>query len=427
MNVIHIATTESGGAGSAVLRLHNSLIKLNYQSHILVLNNATKNINITDVSSNTVYILALKIFRKIKHELNKKLNFKIIKKYNYFNYSEKNNYFPNHYLTKNLPFKPDVIIVHFVTHFVNVKNIYELSKILNCKVIFNMVDMAILTGGCHFAWDCRGYLSLCENCPAISSKIELNNSHDSILYKQKYLNLIIPELVATSESTYTQALKSSLFKAFKIHKSLLPIDGNLFKPGDKITARNHFNLPINKIIIFAGSQNLDEERKGFLYFIEALNILYSKLSIQQIESLVVVTAGEKPIDKFIKFKNIHLGTLRGNSNLIFAYQCADIFVCPSIEDSSPMMINEAICCGLPVVCFDMGVARDLISYPDTGYRAINKDEIDFANGLHLLLFDNDSNSKRLKMQLKCRRIGLEKTTFEVVGKEWDTIIKNLIT
>ena len=86
MNVIHIATTESGGAGSAVLRLHNSLIKLNYQSHILVLNNATKNINITDVSSNTVYILALKIFRKIKHELNKKLNFKIIKKYNYFNY-----------------------------------------------------------------------------------------------------------------------------------------------------------------------------------------------------------------------------------------------------------------------------------------------------------------------------------------------------
>ena len=53
----------------------------------------------------------------------------------------------------------------------------------------------------------------------------------------------------------------------------------------------------------------------------------------------------------------------------------------SIEDSGPMMINESIMCGTPVVCFDMGVARDLVHTGRTGYRAALRDSSDLAFGI----------------------------------------------
>ena len=425
MNIIHLTTTESGGAGTAVIRLHETLINLNHRSHILVFNKTTSNDFITDITKNNPLLFIVKIFRKLKHEYNKKLNKKIATKYNFFNYSENSNYINHKILLKKLPYTPDIIIIHFISHFVNYKNIYELSKSTNARVIFNMLDMACLTGGCHFAWNCLGYTKSCGNCPAIISNKEFDISRKSLLFKHKYINKIKPVLVATSEETYIQAKKSSLFKDLKIYKSLLPINPYDFAPSDKLNARDYFSLPFDKKIIFAGSQNLKDERKGFKNFIYSLDLLFSKLTENQRNDLIILTAGEKPIEKYIKFKNIHLGTLKSKKALICAYQSADIFVCPSIEDSSPMMLNEAVSCGIPVVAFDMGVAKDLISFPNTGYKAELNNNFDFANGLYQLLFTKDSNLLIDKMSENCRISALKLTSSISVGHQWDEIINNL--
>jgi glycosyltransferase involved in cell wall biosynthesis len=425
MKIIHITTTESGGAGTAVIRLHETLVNLNYTSHILVFNKTSSNEFITDITKGNPFLLLVKIARKLKHEYNKKFNKKIVSKYNFFNYSENSNYINHNSLFKKLPYVPEIIIIHFISHFVNFKNIYELAKSTNARVIFNMLDMASLTGGCHFAWDCLGYTRLCGHCPAIKSNKEYDESRKSLLFKQKFINKINPVLVATSEETYIQAKKSTLFKDLIIYKSLLPINSNDFAPSKKSYARDYFSLPIDKKIIFAGSQNLEDERKGFKNFICSLDLLYTKLSEKQREDLIILTAGEKPIENYIKFRNIHLGTLKSKEALIRAYQSADIFVCPSIEDSSPMMLNEAVSCGIPVVAFDMGVAKDLISFPNTGYKAELNNNYDFANGLYQILFTKDTNLLIDKMSENCRINALKLTSSISVGQQWDEIIKNL--
>jgi len=48
------------------------------------------------------------------------------------------------------------------------------------------------------------------------------------------------------------------------------------------------------------------------------------------------------------------------------YAAADVFACPSIEDSGPMMINESMMSGTPVVAFRMGVVEDLLEDGSTG-------------------------------------------------------------
>lgn len=39
----------------------------------------------------------------------------------------------------------------------------------NIPVYWQMTDMSILTGGCHYSWGCDGYTKDCSFCPALSS------------------------------------------------------------------------------------------------------------------------------------------------------------------------------------------------------------------------------------------------------------------
>ena len=62
---------------------------------------------------------------------------------------------------------------------------------------------------------------------------------------------------------------------------------------------------------------------------------------------------------------------------------------PSVLDAGPMMINQALSCGLPVVSFEMGVALDVLKNAGTGYCAKLGDYEDFANGIHFIYSLNE--------------------------------------
>jgi glycosyltransferase involved in cell wall biosynthesis len=100
--------------------------------------------------------------------------------------------------------------------------------------------------------------------------------------------------------------------------------------------------------------------------------------------LVAGKNGRVLIDKQ-PFPAVNIGYLRDDLTLALAYQAADLFVCPSVEDGGPMMIAEAMMCGTPVVAFDSGMAPDLIRHRANGYLARVRDAGDLAEGLLFLL------------------------------------------
>jgi len=164
---------------------------------------------------------------------------------------------------------------------------------------------------------------------------------------------------------------------------------------------------MEKKIIFVGSRSLKLERKGLKFFLEALQILANQSHVNK-DNVVVAIAGkgtkiETLINKTFQCK--HLGFLKGDKMLASAYQAADLFVCPSIEDSGPVMINEAILCGTPVVSFEMGVAPDLVHADKTGYRAALKNSEDLAKGMAYVL--DLSSDEAEKMSKQCRKLGMK--------------------
>jgi glycosyltransferase involved in cell wall biosynthesis len=105
--------------------------------------------------------------------------------------------------------------------------------------------------------------------------------------------------------------------------------------------------------------------------------------------------------------------------LIKAYQSAYIFVCPSLEDSGPLMVNQSIMCGTPVVAFNMGSASDLVKTGETGNLAQYADIHDLAKGIDYMI--SLDNYKYSEMSLKCRSLGLNVFCTSVYKKHIEEI------
>ncbi len=426
MNILNISTFDSNGAGIAAFRTHNNFQNHGHNSKFLVFYSKNRNNDDIITVHNKLTWFIYRFKRKIRN--NFFISNKIKTNYNYYflqnNANNKSNFVK--ILLKKIPFTPEIIILYWVNQFINSKDILKLNSLIKVPIIWYFLDMTPMTGGCHYAWDCNGYKNSCGNCPGLFSTNERDLSYLNLKCNHKYLKQTNITVVAPTEWLYKQAKSSSIFKDKNIHKIMLAIDSEIFKPVNKIITRKRMDLPLESKIIFFGS-NFLEERKGMLYLLNALKYLKKILLNSKLNySIFLLIAGNNNEDLFneLPFNYRYVGKLKNNIELTSAYQAADVFANPSIEDSGPMMINESIMCGTPVVSFDMGVAPDLVHNNITGYRAKLKNSEDFAKGLFKLL--NLNNDEYNKMSKKCRELGIIKCHPDVQIKNFEKLFNSLL-
>jgi glycosyltransferase involved in cell wall biosynthesis len=302
-------------------------------------------------------------------------------------------------------FTPDVILILFMQDFLSFKNLYELNHVTNAPIFLYMMDMAPMTGGCHYAWECKGYVKKCGSCPALFSNEPADQTRINWDFKKTLIEKTDISVIAGTEWSFRQLQDSSLYENKNKFKILLSIDENTFKPVEKIAVRKQLALPIDKKIVFFGAASALDKRKGFCELMEALNILSREMPDRDKRNIHLAIAG-KGADEFaqhLPYAHTMLGYLT-HEDLPKAFQAADVFVSPSIEDAGPMMVNQSIMCATPVVSFEMGVALDLVETGQTGYRAKLGDIADLAKGLNCIL-DMDEQAHK-KMRQNCRDFGL---------------------
>jgi glycosyltransferase involved in cell wall biosynthesis len=330
--------------------------------------------------------------------------------YYFFDFDETLDYYPTNKFIKRAGFKPDVILVLFMTSFVTYRNLYELNKRTNAGIFILMMDMAPITGGCHYAWSCRGYEKSCGKCPALYSLSGVDQSHRNWAHKKKLISQTNITLIAATSWQFRQAKNSSLFIDKECKFYLSPTNENSFFSGNEIEARLSLALPLDKKIILFGAVYVQERRKGHAELIQILNILKGYRLNYEIHLVVVGNASEE-LERHLPFEATFLGYL-DRKGLATAYQAASVFLCTSIEDSGPTMINQSLMCGTPVVAFEMGVAPDLVFDDTTGYIAKLGDCNEFALGVDKILnFHGDST---LRIRNNCRKVALEKSSLKTV-------------
>lgn len=415
MKILHLSTYDAGGAGKATYRLHQNLRAYGLHSKMLVLNKQS--------DDEDIILFAKRDSMLQSRTTVAKTWLKLCTNSKYYFQNQTTLIGKVEDILNNIPFTPDVIIAHWTANFLTVENFYQLSRHIRVPILWYLMDMAPLTGGCHYAWDCRGYISHCGRCPALYSRKTHDQSYRNWEKKRAFIEKTNLTVISATGWIDEQAKKASVFTGKRVVKIMLGVDSELFKPVAKDLARARLNLPADKKIMFFGAQSMKLKRKGMAPLVAALKLLAREYDLNK---LLVVTAGNVfGMESFLKrnFKHVHLGFL-ADDTLATAYQAADLFVCPSVEDSGPMMINEAIMCGTPVVAFKMGVAVDLVHTGKTGYQAELNSSEDLAKGIRYLLALDPQEAK--KMAKQCRDLSLKLYSPQVQAQAFKSLFEQLL-
>ncbi len=315
-------------------------------------------------------------------------------------------------MAAQLPFKPDVVVAYWVNYFVHDRQLRELSEQFQAPIFWYLMDMAPITGGCHYAFDCKGYQCKCGNCPGIASDREHDLSRRVWEEKQAQLQRTPLVFLAASSQLSDQLKEASISRDRPMEVLRFPVSPEFFAPKPQGEARKRLEVPEDSFVIFFGAQHLHEKRKGIDVLMESLYKLSASLTPEERSKIFLFCVGNgTPFE--LPFDGRSLGFLSRES-VADAFQAADVYTCPSIEESGPLMISESLMSGTPIVCFEMGIGRDLVHNGQTGYRARLGDTDDMAFGFRSLF--HAGLAERIALRRRCRKFALNNFHPEVAAQ-----------
>ena len=425
--ILLLSTTDDNGAHEAIYRIAKHFVSENHEVKMLV-KRKTKSDDVIvayrDKRSNIIKRLLNKLSSKISNKLKTKISFEA--QYVFFSKDETSINTKPKRITDLLGYNPDFIFVGTTHGFMNSTDILNLQKYTKAKVFNITVDMNHFTGGCHFAWDCQGYITGCtKSCPAIIGKEGRNLVQKNFRKKLENVKAGNFQIIAGSGWTLRQARESKIYKnQNEILNVNSLIDTTLFSPKNRKHAKDVFNLDSNKFYVLMGCQNSNNKQKGFEYLLKALKILSKNLSNEQKEKIVVIVVSKRKAANFdyIPFQKEYMDFITDYRLLSLLYQACDVFVNSSIEDPGPMMVSEALACGTPVVGFDMGVVNNMVINDYNGYKAILKDSQDLAKGIYTI-FNLNSEEYKVYSENAVRQVE-EFSSMAHAKKVFDRIMDN---
>ncbi len=294
----------------------------------------------------------------------------------------------------------DIVNLHWICGgFLRPESIASISK----PIVWRLSDMWAFTGGCHYSGECVRYRQVCGSCPHLGSHHEKDLSQ--WLWKRKERSWKKTQLTIVTPSRWLSSCagESSLLKRCRAEVIPNGIDGDLFRPADKLYSRELVGLPKDKKIVLFGAINpTQDERKGYSYLIDALNRMARKGVHHGLE-LAILGASKPERGSELALPVHYLGYLEDTARLVNCYAAADVFVAPSKEDNFPSTVLESLACGTPVVAFNVGGIPDLIEHMGNGYLAKPFDTADLSNGIEWMMSDEskyEGLSKRARQKVE---------------------------
>lgn len=388
MKIVHLSNNDiRGGAATAAYRINKALNGLDVDSNMVVQNKSSDSQDVEEVTD-TKFQKGLAKLRPIYDKLPLKLYRN--RQNGPFSVGKAGVNIAKNDLVK----QSDVINLHWIVGgFLSIKSLKGLAK-LDKPVVWTLHDQWAFTGGCHYSGECKKYEESCGECPFLRSNRK-NDITRKIWKKKKkvYQNMNLT-VVTPSKWLANCAKESSLFRDTKVKVIPNTLKTEIYKPVDQEIARDILNIPKDKkLVLFGAVSATSDERKGFRFLVDSLEILKEDEQIpgQELELLVFGASHSEEIENF-PFKTSFLGYLHDSYSLALCYSAADTFVTPSLQDNLPNTIMESLSCGTPVVGFDVGGIPDMVEDKKNGYLAEYRSTEDLAEGITWVI----SDSERLK-------------------------------
>lgn len=228
------------------------------------------------------------------------------------------------------------------------------------KVIWTLHDEQLLTGHCSCTLQCDRWKKGCGNCPHLTTypAVKIDNTEQLLAYKTKWLKEINPSIVCPSNW-----LASRVKEAFPFLTSVTVIPNgvnlDIFQPMDKREIRHQLNLPGNAfLILFAAELSTANPFKGG----EIINeLLKEGLG----EDVYILTIGGDSVQQ--SERHLPYGYIKDEETMAKLYASSDILLYPTRADNLPLVVLEAMSCGLPVIASNVGGIAEIVEDQVNGF------------------------------------------------------------
>lgn len=404
MKVLHINQSDiSGGAAIAGYRLHQGLLAEGIDSRMLVGTMKTDSDRIASVPRKP----------RFENQLNR------FTRYSGLNYI-------NLFSSFNIPkhkFYQDADILNFHNLHTGYFNYLAIPTLTKTKpAVFTLHDMWSFTGHCAYSYDCDRWEIGCGKCPYLETYPAIYRDSTSLEWKLKNWVYSKSNLtIITLSNWLTEQSKTSMLNRFPIYHIPNGIDTNAYQPLDRQLCKAVLDIPSNKRVLLFGADSLKDQRKGGDLLLKTLQQLPQFLKSETV--LLTFGNGSETITSELGMRTINLGYINSDRLKSIAYSAADLFVFPTRADNLPLVLQESMACGTPMVSFDIGGVPDLVRHMVTGYLAKPEDVKDFCKGIVMLLEDDQL---RQTMSANCRTIALAEYSLELQAKRYIELYKKIL-
>jgi glycosyltransferase involved in cell wall biosynthesis len=371
--VTHICTYAYGGAGIAAYRIHEALLQNNIKSTFLCVERGNgMNLNSTFQIAKRQYTFFERVKNKYIRIINNNLGIINIKSRSHFQVlfrrlcplikSERITLPFSEYDILSHPSVQNADIIHL--HWVGEMLDYPRFLSKNIKpLIWTLHDMNPFRGIFHYMDE-----------EILNEKISKKLDKNILALKQKVIENRKCKLSVVTPSNWLlkHSKSSSVFNNLPGYVIPNPINTEIFFPAEKKGLREQLNIPGKNLIFLFVAQFITFYRKGFDILSEALK----ELKDLNISMLIIGNSPNVHIDGIdVKI----LGSISETAKLREYYSLADAVIIPSREDNLPNVMLEAMACGTPVLCFNVGGLSEVIEDGFNGLKAGKKDPGALAN------------------------------------------------
>ena len=359
MKIVQLATSLSGGAGIAALRIHrsvesvgvNSEIFANGKNHFQRENDSIISNSYFDaLRSRAVTILQARYFQNS----NDLVTTFSINRVNLDNLVQQ---------------KPDLVHIHSTYNLLNFNTLRKLSE-KSIPLLVTLHDQRIFTAGCHYSRDCFGFKDSCEKCPQVTKFFQSTVAKQFTSQLHRFAGIQNIHFVTPSLWLANLASQSKLLGGQNINVIRNPIPDvypSSIKEKEKIRSTE-------KVVLGFVSVDLHNPYKGLNVLIEALRILSARNTVHNFRVHLIGRGSKEEVESLVDTKQFFA---HSDSEMVEALREIDYLVVPSNSDNLPSVVGEALMSGRRVIGSNAGgipevlglVAGDIFSSDDPAQLA----------------------------------------------------------
>jgi glycosyltransferase involved in cell wall biosynthesis/uncharacterized short protein YbdD (DUF466 family) len=299
-------------------------------------------------------------------------------------------------------------------------NPFSLSSLSHLKpIVWTLHDMQAITGHCAHSFDCQRWQTVCGLCPYLNIEPAITIDTSAQLLRDKKLIYEHSRLWLVTPSQWLKSkIEKSILKNHAVQLIYNCVDTTVFRPYDKTEARRKFGIPAKAIVIGAVAHGgvLTNQWKGGKYTQEALDALKNKLP-----DYVFVNIGGNY--ETYRSRVINIPHVDNEHELAQAYSTLDVFLNTSIADNCPLVILEALSCGIPIISFTTGGIPELVRNGKDGYVTEYKNIRQIVEAVESLATNHRLLSE---FSLNARERAASKFDTQIIANQYENLYQQVL-